>query len=95
LIPRIAILARLAASKVRRTTGKKMHNLKLDIVLTNSVPEVDTWRLPLLCKLVDEKMEIETMGEDTTTVEEVIWQQPLKGHISGTEQAINLKYFLW
>ena len=86
-IPEIATLARISAVYLRTTTGKNLHNLMMETGLDlncdstaaikaaldiNEVPEVDKWRLPLLSRLVDDRMELETMGEDTTNVEELI-----------------------
>ena len=38
----------------------------------NEVPEIDTWRLPLLDQLLVERLEMESCGEDSVEVTALI-----------------------
>ena len=80
-------LAGLSQADARSTLGKNLRKITIetgkdprwtahasfrDSFKTIPVPDEDSWRIPLLSRLLDERREKETMEEDTKSVEELI-----------------------
>ena len=83
----VRILSCVAASDIRSVTGKNCKNLKLEftdkslefsprkicsLYAVYSVPERDDWRLHLLSSLLDQRQEMDAMGEDHANLDELI-----------------------
>jgi hypothetical protein len=85
--PEIRLLTNVFGRDPGSVTGTNLINLEeefgLDPWVSSSsqladqysiygVPDEDTWRLPLLVKLLDQKREMQTMNEKTQTLSELI-----------------------
>ena len=83
----VRIMSYIAAADIRSTTGRNSHNLTQEFQIdpwTSSpgvlkskysfceVPDVDSWRLPLLTTLLKQRYDLNACGEDTDTVDGLI-----------------------
>ena len=83
----VRILSYIAANDVRSTTGKNCYNMTQEFNLDpwtastsllrsrynqHEVPDADTWRLPLLTTLLQQRYEMNACGEATGTVDGLI-----------------------
>ena len=83
----VRILSCVAASDIRSITGKNCKNIKLEftdrildfslrkmrsLYTVYTVPERDNWRLHLLSSLLDQRQEMDAMGEDHVNLDELI-----------------------
>ena len=81
------MLANIVGRDLGSVTGKNLYNIEREFGLDPwrcypgeikraycyyMVPEMDMWRLPLLVKLLDQKLEMETCEENTKTIRELI-----------------------
>ena len=86
-LPEIRILANLAGHDVGSVTGANLLNIGREFDLDPwtcstgqlkekynfyPVPDEDAWRLPLLVKLLNQRMEMRACDEPTTTISELI-----------------------
>ena len=85
--PEISMLANIVGRDMGSVTGKNLYNIETEFNLDPwkcspgevkrvysyySVPEMDKWRLPLLVKLLDQKLEMEICEDNTKTIRELI-----------------------
>ena len=83
----IRLLCRVAASDIRSTLSKNCRNLSDEFGINPwvdspkkirfnykyySIPEMDSWRIPLMNTLLRERFELDALGEETYTVNELI-----------------------
>ena len=83
----IRLLCRVAASDIRSTLSKNCRNVSDEFGINPwvdspkkirfnykyySIPEMDSWRIPLMNTLLRERFELDAMGEETCTVNELI-----------------------
>ena len=83
----VRIMSYIAAADIRSTTGRNCHNLSQEFHIdpwTSSpselksrysfceVPDADSWRLPLLTTLLQQRYDLNACGEDTDTVDGLI-----------------------
>ena len=83
----IRLLCRVAASDIRSTLSKNCRNISDEFGINPwvdspkkirfnykyySIPEMDSWRIPLMNTLLRERFELDALGEETYTVNELI-----------------------
>ena len=83
----VRLMSKIVAADIRSVTGKNVFNMRkefnLDPWLATSgmfqksykfyeVPEVDSWRLPLLSSLLKERQEMDACGDTTETISGLI-----------------------
>ena len=87
VISEVRIMSFIAGADIRSTTGRNCHNLNLEFKCNPwgsssgliksrysfyEGPEAESWRLPLLTNLLQQKYEISACGEDTEIVDGLI-----------------------
>ena len=85
--PEIRMLSYVSAADIRSTTGRNCYNLRQEFSLDPwksspnclksrysyyVVPEADSWRLPLLTTLLQQRYELNACGDSTETAERLI-----------------------
>ena len=81
------MLANIVGRDMGSVTGKNLHNIESEFALDPwqcspgeikqnynyyEVPEMDKWRLPMLVKLLDQRLEMQICEDNTKTISELI-----------------------